>query len=268
MASTVGRRGPGRRRAPSRPGAASGVDTLAPVTTPEAVLLDVGGVFLLPEHQRILGALDRAGCTTDADLLDGAHYRGASRLTTDLDVEGDWSGSWQAYLDRYVEECGVAQEDRTEVHRHLDSEFADAGLWLRVIPGCRQGIRALADTGVRLGVVSNADGLIGERLRMLEILQVGPGIGVEVECVIDSGEVGVMKPDRRIFTIALDALDITAEDAWYVGDMPGIDVVGARRAGLRPVLMDPLGLHHDADYDRVDSLTDLAHRIEAGASPR
>ena len=40
-----------------------------------------------------------------------------------------------------------------------------------------------------------------------------------------------------------------------------IDVVGARRAGLRPFLMDPLGLHHDADYDRVDSLTDLANRI-------
>ncbi len=70
-----------------------------------------------------------------------------------------------------------------------------------------------------------------------------------------------MKPDPRIFTIALDAMGIHADRAWYVGDMPGIDVVGARRAGLRPVLMDPLGLHHDADYDRVESLTALAERI-------
>jgi putative hydrolase of the HAD superfamily len=234
------------------------------MTAPEAVLLDAGGVFLLPEHHRILGAFERAGVSADANVLDGAHYRGASKFTTDVDVEGDWARSWQGYLDRYVEECGVAAIDRPEVHRHLDSEFADAALWLRVIPGCQEGIRALADTGVRLGVVSNADGLIGERLRTLEILQVGPGLGVQVECVIDSGDVGVMKPDPRIFVIALDAMGITADAAWYVGDMPGIDVVGARRAGLRPVLMDPLGLHHDADYDRVDSLSDLAERI-AGA---
>ena len=100
-------------------------------------------------------------------------------------------------------------------------------------PGSRAGLRALADTGVRLGIISNADGLIGQRLAELEILQVGPGVGVAMECVIDSGAVGVAKPDPRIFQIALDAMGIDAADAWYVGDMPGIDVVGAARG--RPV---------------------------------
>ena len=117
---------------------------------------------------------------------------------------------------------------------------------------------------MRLGIVSNADGMIGERLRARELLQVGPGIGVEVDCVIDSGAVGVMKPDPRIFTLALDAMGVEAGDAWYVGDMPGIDVVGARRAGLRPFLVDPLGLHEQADYERVVSLTDLAQRVARG----
>ena len=167
-------------------------------------------------------------------------------------------------LAAYVEALGVPEPDREEVHRHLDSEFADAALWLRVIPGCREGLAVLAETGVRLGVISNADGLMASRLRELEILQVGPGPGVEVECFLDSGEVGVMKPDPRIFQMALDALDVAPERAWYLGDMPGIDVVGARRAGLRPFIIDPLGLHHDADYDRVDSLEDLAERVRAG----
>lgn len=233
------------------------------MTAPEAVLLDVGGVFMLPEHDRIIGALRRAECDVEADVLDGAHYRGAARFTTDLDVEEDWAGCWRSYLEDFVIECGVAEDAREEVHRHLDSEFADAALWMRVIPGCREGLAELVATGVRLGIVSNADGLIGGRLRDLEILQVGPGVGVEVECVIDSGEVGVMKPDPRIFTLALDAMGVAAERAWYVGDMPAIDVVGARRAGLHAVLMDPLGLHHGADYDRVDSLADLAARVAA-----
>jgi len=153
---------------------------------------------------------------------------------------------------------------REEIHQHLDSEFADAALWMRELPGSRDGLRALAETGVRLGIVSNADGLIGQRLTEAGILQVGPGIGTEVECVIDSGAVGVMKPDPRIFHLALDAMGVAADDAWYVGDMPGIDVVGARRAGLHPIVMDPFALHLDADYERVGSLQELSERIAAG----
>ncbi len=85
---------------------------------------------------------------------------------------------------------------------------------------------------MRVGIISNADGTVAQRLAAQEVLQVGPGLGVEVECVIDSGAVGVSKPDPRIFEIALDAIGVDAADAWYVGDMPGIDVVGARGAGL------------------------------------
>lgn len=227
---------------------------------PEAVLLDAGGVFLLPESQRIVAAFARAGISVPPDRLRDAHYRAAATFTTTLDVDADWVGSWQTYLRAYVEACtgGVGDDEEEEVHRHLDSEFADAALWLDVIPGAVPGLRELSATGVTLGVVSNADGLMAQRLRDLEILQVGPGLGVEVGSVVDSGAVGVMKPDPRIFEIALTALGLRADETWYVGDMPAFDVVGARRAGLRPFLMDPLGLHVDATYDRVGSLAELA----------
>jgi hypothetical protein len=39
--------------------------------------------------------------------------------------------------------------------------------------------------------------------------------------------------------------------------------VGARKVGMRPVLMDPFELHLDADYDRVGSLDELASRIQS-----
>jgi putative hydrolase of the HAD superfamily len=234
-----------------------------PARRPAAVLLDAGGVFFLPTPARIVAAFARAECRVAAEICERAHFTGASRFTTDLDVEADWAGCWRGYLDAYIDTCDVGDADRDEIHRHLDSEFADAGLWLEVVAGARDGLRALADTGLRLGVVSNADGLISERLREHELAQVGPGVGVRIECVIDSGAVGVMKPDPRIFELALDAMGLDAADAWYVGDMPAIDVVGARRAGLHPVLMDPFALHHDADYDRVASLGELAGRLAA-----
>jgi FMN phosphatase YigB (HAD superfamily) len=228
---------------------------------PKAVLLDVGGIFLVPTHDRILGAFMRAELAPPAEILDRAHYAGARAFPATDDEELDWPTKWRAYLDGYMTECDTPADARDDVHKHLDSEFADAALWLRELPGSRDGLRALAATGTRLGIVSNADGLIGQRLAEMEMLQVGPGIGVPVECVIDSGAVGVMKPDPRIFHLALDAMAIDASDAWYVGDMPGIDVVGARAAGLNPVLMDPFEFHLDADFNRVSSLTELAEVV-------
>ena len=225
---------------------------------PVAVLLDAGGVFVLPDPDRILGAFARAECSVPREVLADAHYRAATRFGIHLDVETCWNETWLDYLQTYVDECGVPQDRRDEAHLHLDNEFADAALWVEPIAGSRQGLHLLADTGVRLGIISNADGLMAQRLAQLEVCQVGPGIGVDVECVVDSGAVGVMKPDPRIFEAALDLLGLPADDVWYVGDLPAIDVVGARRAGIRPILMDPLGLHGDTDYDSIPSLAALA----------
>ena len=104
-------------------------------------------------------------------------------------------------------------------------------------------------------------------LREAELVQVGAGAGVEVECVIDSTVVGVAKPDARIFHIALDTMGVEPGDAWYVGDTPSFDVTGARNAGLRPLLFDPFHYHEGAAYDRVGSLREVAQQIGNEVGP-
>ncbi len=250
--------------AEAKPGYVRGVACSA--DRPDAVLLDAGGVFVIPDSERILGAFERAECSVRPEVLTGAHYRAATRFGVLVDVDANWNEAWFDYLATYIEECGVPTELRKEAHRHIDSEFADAGLWVEPVPGSRQGLQDLVDTGVRVGIISNADGMMGHRLAQLELCQVGPGAGVPVECVVDSGDVGVMKPDPRIFQAAIDLLGLTADRVWYLGDMAAIDVVGARRAGIRPFVIDPLDLHRDAGYDRVPSLTALAELISKSSS--
>ena len=65
--------------------------------------------------------------------------------------------------------------------------------------------------------------------------------------VIDSAVEGVEKPDPAIFRLALERTGVAPEDALYAGDIYSIDVVGARAAGLRPVLVDEGDLYPDAD---------------------
>ena len=56
--------------------------------------------------------------------------------------------------------------------------------------------------------------------------------------VVDSSEVGLRKPDPRIYHLALERLGVDAPDAVFVDDAPG-NVSGAERVGIRSVLIGP-----------------------------
>jgi putative hydrolase of the HAD superfamily len=238
----------------------------------DAILLDIGGVFHLPDPGRIAGACERAGHPINAEAVPRAHYRATTAFAETSDdgsAQAPWERWWRDYLEAFAASLGVHDDEVIrEVLTHLADEFTTGGLWEYEVPGAREGLRALAGAGVRLGFVSNNDGEALARLRAIELAQVGPGVGVEVECVIDSGAVGVEKPDPRIFEIALLAMRLRPDQCWYVGDMPGIDAVGARRAGIRPFILDPYGDHAPDGYETVTSLAEVASLAagDAGAS--
>jgi putative hydrolase of the HAD superfamily len=232
------------------------------ITNPRAVLLDVGGVFLLPSRSHIRNALDRVRhIVKDDEAIDRAHYVAARVFPMDLEGHEFMGPYWQAYLEAYARELDVETTVVPEAVEHLRNEYVTGGLWSQEIPGARRGLEELAETGVTVGVVSNSDGTIEARLRESEILQVGPGPGVEVTCLVDSGAVGVEKPDPKIFDHALEVLDIEPEEIWYVGDTPAFDVVGARRAGIRPILMDPFSVNADFGVRCVRSLSEVADMV-------
>src|SRR3954463_6172709 len=73
----------------------------------DAVLLDVGGVFHLPDHDRIVDAMARAGVTVDPEHLDRAHYAGVRALTEFR--EGD-RAIWLAYNRGYAHTLGAGDQ--------------------------------------------------------------------------------------------------------------------------------------------------------------
>ena len=223
--------------------------------------MDVGGVFYLPEHARIRDALARLELAVEAERLDEAHYHGVAAL--DQFRDGDTS-IWHAYNRAYARVCGVHDDDADRAVDVLLEEFGRGGVWTRIIPGARDALAALRDLGLGLAVVSNADGTVEEQLRRDEICQVGPGPGVEVQVVLDSAVVGIAKPDPGIFHLALEALGVGPAATVHVGDTPAADVAGARAAGVTPVLIDPYGLHPEADCVRVAALADVPALLRAG----
>lgn len=61
------------------------------------------------------------------------------------------------------------------------------------------------------------------------------GLATVCEVIIDSAQVGVSKPDPRIFALALERLGRSAQTAAYVGDSFERDMVAAKAAGLHTI---------------------------------
>jgi putative hydrolase of the HAD superfamily len=233
----------------------------------EAVFLDVGGVFHLPDHGIMAEALRRAGVDRplDAAVLDRAHYAGIAALVEWPDSD---SGIWTAYQEAYLREIGAPAECVPDAVAELDVAFRLDGVWSRLVPGSLDGLQALHRTGVTLAIVSNSDGTLEDRLRNEGICQVGPGRGVPMAIVIDSAAVGVAKPDPAIFRIALEATGVAPERAIHVGDAVGADVDGALAAGVRPVHLDPHGFCADDSHPHVPDLVTVAEALLGGSAER
>jgi HAD superfamily hydrolase (TIGR01549 family) len=69
------------------------------------------------------------------------------------------------------------------------------------------------------------------------------GLSDMIDEAIFSCEVGVKKPDPRIYRGMLERLAMEAGDVWMVGDNPLCDVQGPKGVGMRAILLDRHGSH-------------------------
>lgn len=223
------------------------------------VFLDAGGVLMFPNWVRISDALASYGVEVAPEALAAAEPhakrqldRGHTVAQTDDSVRG-----W-LYFNLILAAGGVALSDATaaaleDLHAYHDAH----NLW-ELVPGdVAPALQAMRQRGLRLTVVSNANGTLCAHAERV-------GLSALVDCILDSCEVGVEKPDPRIFEIALDRNGADRETTIHVGDFYEVDVVGARAAGIRGVLLDAAGLYDDADCPRVRSLEELVIAIQQG----
>ena len=232
----------------------------------DAVILDVGGVLLVPHFESVSVALEPFGIALDADAAERAHYAGIYALDA---AEDDAYAERHAYLVGYADAVGVLDGQRLEALQRMRQVWSGPtiDLWRQHVRGSVDGLRRLEQRGLKLGIVSNADGTIEEQLRRGEICQVGSGLGVPVLAIVDSHIVGIAKPAAEIFRHALEPLGVEAERAVYVGDTVRYDVRGARAAGLEPVHFDPYGLCPERDnHAHVARLADIEALLDSAAS--
>lgn len=127
---------------------------------------------------------------------------------------------------------------------------------LRPKDGAIEALPSLRSAGLRLGLISDC---------VPEVPRVWPETGFAglIDVAIFSPEVGITKPDSRIYMLACERLGVMPEECLYVGDGGSHELTGAQDAGMRPILIkaDPEGVHipkrPDADSWDGPVITDL-----------
>ena len=179
--------------------------------------------------------------------LDCAEHPAADRFATHPEGARGW---WRRLLERLCERLEAPPPTRFAA-AELFERFALPEAW-EIYPEVEEALAGLAGMGLSLGLISNWD----DRLpRLLD----GLGLSQRLEVVVYSQQIGVEKPHRRIFTAALERLDLPPAQVLHVGDRARHDVEGARAVGMHALLLDRRRTTGD-----LSDLAELPTRIAAG----
>ncbi|MDQ2918395.1 MAG: HAD-IA family hydrolase [Verrucomicrobiota bacterium] len=152
-----------------------------------------------------------------------------SRTNNGRPRDDDDRGWWRQLVDQTLDTVNAPPFDRDAYFEELYSEFTRPGVW-DLFPEVPRVLEILAPR-FTLGIVSNFDARLRVILRQFGLLS-------RFKEIILSSEMGVDKPDRAIFTTAIERLGLGPEEVCYVGDDPKLDWEAAERVGLRVFRLD------------------------------
>lgn len=115
-------------------------------------------------------------------------------------------------------------------------------------------LNLLKAQGVPLGIVSNYGTHLLDLLPKLEIFDY-------FDFIIVSAIVGVVKPDPKIFEMAIEEAGAPADQLLYIGDNPADDIEGANNVGIDAVLINRPGREPSSAPLMIDSLLEIEQLV-------
>lgn len=225
----------------------------------KAVLFDAGGTLIHMDRRFLIQTLNENGVPADLAAFSRADAVARGEISRLMRSEnpGTDASRWIAYAGALMRELDCEGAALAKVRAVLWQRHQGGELWTFVEDGTIDALEKLKHAGYRIGVVSNADGRVATFLEKA-------GLTKYFDVIVDSGEFGIEKPDPRIFAHALERMGIEPKGTYYVGDVYEIDAVGARAAGLTPIILTS-ELHPDWDCMVIRSIAELPEVLARGA---
>lgn len=230
----------------------------------KAVFFDFGGTLLVMRRDRIISRiLSDAGYPSTSDQVHSAYLRAEpSWLLSygDKTMTGEETEEAYRQLDAMIFRILFPGEPEDKVRwasglMRSQWRVVEKSVPLELYPDVVPTLKRLRSDGYTLGLVSNAP---PDTVKAINAL----GLPDYLPTVVVSGIVGVSKPNPEIFRIALKQAGSRPEESIHVGDIYEADVLGARNAGMKGILLDRLGSLSNFDCPRISTLDEVYQHIE------
>lgn len=155
--------------------------------------------------------------------------------------------SQEQYWEAFIRLQGISDPEQVELGKEI---LAAEGDDVDIIEGVPETLAALKKSGFLLGIVTDTATSISRKLQWFE----KGGFGNVWDSIISSKEIGIRKPDPRIYQAALKQLGVSVEKAVFVGHNAN-ELDGARAIGLKTIAFN-YDAHAQADI-YIDRFADL-----------
>jgi FMN phosphatase YigB (HAD superfamily) len=230
-----------------------------------ALLFDLDGTlrFSLPSPNETffdnavqLGALDSIDKRRRGIRWMHYYWAQSKEMLEDLQDFGDLSDDfWAHFAYRALIAFDCPQAQAQELAPQVQHRMAGQVWQDWIPPDVPATLQALQERGFPLGVVSNRTNPFHEKLSEW-------GLQDYFSCSLAAGQVNSWKPEAGIFQHAVDLLGSQPAQTLYVGDNYYADVVGARAAGLLPVLVDPDAIFPEVDCPVINTVSEVLSLLE------
>jgi FMN phosphatase YigB (HAD superfamily) len=139
-------------------------------------------------------------------IADGNGYRSRDEVFAQLTKELPWAHK---------------SPETFRISEHWASTFPLCSV---ATTGMYEVLDNLKSHGIILGIITNGSPF--SQNRKIDAL----GIREYLSTIIISDSVNVKKPDEKIFAIALEEINVSASDTWYIGDHPVNDILRSSSA--------------------------------------
>jgi FMN phosphatase YigB (HAD superfamily) len=215
----------------------------------EVVFLDAGGVLVIPNMQFVIDSLHLPH--TVEELL-VAYSNSTDRISHHANEDERMLWIWEGvfdFLDHRLPPNAVS-----DFLHGLENQAWSLWFPANIAPQVHEQLPRLQDSGLELAVLSNADGTVEKAMEEAGVCQVGDGRGVTMKAVVDSGSVGMEKPDPRIFHHLVELTGSSPERVVHIGDSLLQDMHGAKSAGIAGVHLNRSGLCKDDEHYHAEDL--------------
>ena len=234
----------------------------------DLLCLDAGNTVIFLDHERLAQLVTAAGHEVLASDLVRREGEAKALAETGGLLDVPWSLrerpgaiAWGRMVGTMANLAGLPVARVPDLLAAAWAVHEVRNLWCKVPEGLGAALDAIRAHGVKVAIISNSEG-------MLDRLFADLGVLSHFDVVVDSGKLGIEKPDPRIFQVALDRFGVPPARALHLGDVFATDVLGARAAGIRHALIDPF--HHyagrHADVPRVPGVVAVAEAIRSSRS--